>query len=95
VLSDEQRAKLDLWVRSLLWEGVLLGVPHTHPISVHRTKGRVTSRSGEEWILQGVREIYEFKVLGKAHSESSKMVFIGEGLKQDEIEKSLYGYLGV
>jgi len=94
-LSDDQRAKLDQWVRSLLWEGVLVGVPHTRPISIHRTKGRVTSRSGEEWILQGVREIYEFKVIGKAHSESSKIVLIGEGLKEDEIKKSLHGYLGI
>jgi len=55
-------------------------------------------KTGQEWILQGVRELYEFKEIGISHSgdgESSKIVLIGEGLEKGDIEKSLELYLGV
>ena len=51
--------------------------------------------SGEEWILQGVRDIYEFKAIGKSHETRSKIVLIGEGLLKASIEASLELYLGV
>jgi hypothetical protein len=51
--------------------------------------------NNEEWILQGVREIYEFRYNGKSHGENSKIVLIGEGLHKADIEKSLHLYLGV
>ena len=51
--------------------------------------------NNEEWILQGVREVYEFKFNGKSHGENSKIVLIGEGLQIADIEKSLHLYLGV
>jgi len=50
-------------------------------------------RNGEEWILQGVRELYEFKRVGISHGQISKIVLIGEALQKDDIEKSLYTYL--
>ena len=78
----------------MLWEGSLLEVA-SQGISVHRTKGRIVTQEGEEWVLQGVREVYEFRHLGKAHGHDSKIVLIGEGLKRQEIEYSLRVYLGV
>ena len=51
--------------------------------------------NNEEWILQGVREVYEFKYNDKSHEENSKIVLIGEGLQKVDIEKSLHLYLGV
>jgi hypothetical protein len=50
-------------------------------------------RNGEEWILQGVREVYEFKKMGISHGQTSKIVLIGEALERDDIEKSLQTYL--
>lgn len=49
--------------------------------------------NGAEWILQGVREVYEFKRMGISNAQSSKLVLIGEALQKDAIEKSLYTYL--
>jgi len=88
-----QREKLDKWIRTLLWEGTLIGGSSSRKISVHRTKGRIVMRNGEEWILQGVRELYEFKRVGISHGQISKIVLIGEALQKDDIEKSLYTYL--
>ena len=92
-LSDVQLEKLDKWIRNLLWEGTLIGERLSQKISVHRTKGRIVSRNGEEWIVQGVREVYEFKRTEISHGERSKIVLIGEGLQKDSIEKSLQTYL--
>lgn len=50
-------------------------------------------RNGEEWILQGVREVYEFKRMGISHGPTSKIVLIGEALERDDIEKSIQTYL--
>ena len=71
------------------------GVDTSQRVSIHRAKGRVVLSNGEEWILQGVREIYEFKFMNKSHGTSSKIVLIGEGLQNGDIEKSLYLFLGV
>lgn len=48
-----------------------------------------------EWMLQGVREVYEFKYNSRSQGENSKIVMIGEGLQKMDIEKSLHLYLGV
>jgi len=95
VLSDGQREKVDQWIRCLLWEGSLPGIDPPQRISVHRTKGKIALQNGEEWILQGVREVYEFKLMGKSNGQRSKIVLIGEGLQKGDIEKSLHLYLGV
>jgi len=84
---------LDKWIRTLLWEGALIGEISQQKLSVHRTKGRIVMQNDEEWMLQGVREVYEFKRTGISHEQSSKIVFIGEALERDAIEKSLHSYL--
>jgi len=88
-----QREKLDKWIQTLLWEGTLIGVHSSEKMIVHRTKGRIVMRNGEEWILQGVREVYEFKRMGISHGQTSKIVLIGEALERDDIEKGLQTYL--
>lgn len=95
MLSRVQCEKIDRWIRSLLWEGTLLDVRASGRISVHRTKGRIVMQSGEERILQGVRETYEFRSIGKSHHTTSKIVLIGEGLDKACIETSLQIYLGI
>jgi G3E family GTPase len=93
MLSETQREKLDQWIRTLLWEGVLFDFPGN--VSVHRTKGRIVMQNGQEWMLQGVREVYEFREMGKSHEDKSKIVLIGEGLEKENIANSLYRYLGI
>ena len=96
-----QRTRIDQWIRTLLWEGILLGITSPHHLSIHRTKGRIATSNKEQWIVQGVREVYEFKSLGLIQSSDpadpadSKLVLIGEGLHRHTIEHSLHTYLGV
>ena len=52
-------------------------------------------KNNEKWMLQGVREVYEFKYNGRSQGENSKIVMIGEGLQKVDIEKSLHLYLGI
>jgi G3E family GTPase len=78
-----------------LWEGTLLDIDTPQNISIHRTKGRIITQEGDEWILQGVREIYEIKSTGKTQEQDSKIVLIGEGLQKNDIKSSLQRYLGV
>ena len=91
ILTQIQGQNLDQWIRTLLWEGNLLGIGSSHQrISVHRTKGRIVAENGEEWILQGVGEVYEMKKIGEMATElQSKIVLIGEGLQAETIKKSL------
>jgi Cobalamin synthesis protein cobW C-terminal domain len=95
MLSEEQREKLDHWLQSLLWEGSLIGINTSQQISIHRTKGRIVMQNYQEWILQGVRELYEFKYTGQSQGQTSKVVFIGEGLEKSSIGKSLQMYVGI
>jgi len=68
-----------------------MGIGSSHErISVHRTKGRIIDKNRDEWILQGVGEVYEMKKFaGMATEQQSKIVLIGEGLQRKFIEKSL------
>ena len=50
-------------------------------------------RNGEEWVLQGVREVYELKRTGISKEQTSKLVLIGEALQKNDIEQSLLAYI--
>lgn len=101
---------LDEWIRNVLWEGRL---PSSHktervagdnskiesPLQVLRCKGIWTMQTGERYILQGVRELYEVTKL-PANKEDigvgeGKIVLIGKGLGdvavRNSLEKVLYG----
>lgn len=96
VLSSQQYETLDKLLRDLLWEGNL---PSTHSTGsstdsvvakpeILRTKGLFYTSSGDasktEYIIQGVREIYEVKEVAETSAnsgdEQGKLVFIGRGL---------------
>jgi G3E family GTPase len=79
----------------LLWEGILPGITPSPKVSIHRIKGRILVEGGQEFILQGVRELYQYNPIEKSDAQESKIVLIGEGLREDEIKKSLQIYLGV
>ncbi|KAF5372417.1 hypothetical protein D9757_011621 [Collybiopsis confluens] len=100
-LSPSQFAALDVWIRTVLWEGRL--PDSTSPqskisegaIQVLRCKGLILLSSGEQHVLQGVRSMYEINPIADdddgAKSEfphAGKVVLIGKGLG-DEVRDSL------
>jgi len=102
-LSSSQLAAFDIWIRTVLWEGRL---PNGEPssdspssdggIQVLRCKGLFVLTSGEQHVLQGVRNMYEIIPLenddhGTTKSEfpiAGKVVLIGKGLGED-VRRSL------
>jgi len=85
ILSPLHLTKLDEWIRTVLWENHL---PHAqtadHELRILRCKGLFTTQSGEQYILQGVQNLYEISpidakdVIGTP--EAGKLVLIGKGL---------------
>ncbi|BGP37292.1 hypothetical protein JCM10449v2_001197 [Rhodotorula kratochvilovae] len=95
-LPSVQGASSSLYalLSSLLWEGSLPGSPAAGPgekdaFDLLRTKGFVRLDSGEEFVLQGVRDIFDFSPVppgarGEAREVSPKVVLIGRGLGDAE-----------
>ena len=85
----ELKGPLDVWLRSILWEGKVPGHLEISGWEVFRTKGRIALQDGRVRMLQGVREIFE---LGDAEvatdddepTRKGKIVFIGRNLGGEE-----------
>jgi G3E family GTPase len=100
-LTDSQTAKLDEWIRMVLWESKLPTVPgakeQSEKLEVLRTKGFFTT-SSESFVIQGVRELYEITSLESSGKDGSslagKLVLIGKGLDQ-EVKDNFNGYVGI
>ena len=94
VLSPEQQVRLEEWIRTVLWESQLpehSGDDHGRPLEVLRCKGMFGTQSGQTFVLQGVRNLYELEPLvgdNVGLPEHGKLVFIGKGL-DDTVRKSL------
>lgn len=93
-LSAEQFPKVDLWLRSVLWECELPHFPNASPFETHRVKGRLVLETGEIKMIQGVREIFEIidtadRVSDGDSSLQGKMVIIGRHLNSEEFKQSL------
>jgi len=102
-LSPIQLIKLDAWLRSALWESVLITGPTNEvtEFEIHRTKGRIMLEDGSMKLLQGVREIFE--LIDEKEEASSrkgdaapvegrlggKIVLIGRGLNEEAFSRSL------
>jgi len=89
-LLDKARLdKLDEWIRTVLWENHIPG--GSQELQVLRCKGLLTMESGERYVLQGVRSIYEIEKLDEEGdigvSEEGKLVLIGKGL-DDNVRQS-------
>lgn len=90
VLSRPQLDALDEWVRTVLWEQRLPGdaglgsetEESKSPLSVLRCKGLFVLDSGAQYVLQGVRNMYEIAEAGDALGlpDAGKLVLIGTGL---------------
>jgi G3E family GTPase len=93
VLSPSHLDKLDEWIRTVLWENHL---PHGqvvgHELRVLRCKGMFTMQSGEQYVLQGVQNLYEISQVDGGDitgvPEPGKLVLIGKGL-DDVVRRSL------
>jgi G3E family GTPase len=82
---------LDEWIRSVLWESKL---PDSgKEVQVLRCKGLIALGTGEHYVLQGVRSMYDMSKLQSEEEsvetpEAGKIVLIGKGL-DDAVRKSL------
>ncbi|KIJ54866.1 hypothetical protein M422DRAFT_240955 [Sphaerobolus stellatus SS14] len=113
-LAENQVAELDEWIRSALWDGVLLGSTSTVisepseqsdpdsragcPLEILRCKGIWWNDKKEQFVLQGVRNLYEISRTASSNDQavdnlSGKIVFIGRGLS-NEVESSLTRIIG-
>lgn len=89
-LSPAQVQRLDEWIRTVLWEGHLpTGLNshnENHVVEVLRCKGTFATQDGEQYVLQGVRSMYEMtQIEGKSDlglPDEGKLVFIGKGLDE-------------
>lgn len=88
-LDQARFDKLDQWIRTVLWEK---HVPNgNEELLVLRCKGLITMVSGEEFVLQGVRSMYEIEKLEGDNlgvSPEGKLVLIGKGL-DNRVRQSL------
>lgn len=94
-LTSLQMQQLDEWIRSVLWENCL---PDGYTgaagrLEILRCKGMFLLESGEVYVLQGVRTLYEISKVVQSSSEmgvleSGKLVLIGKGL-DDNVRRSL------
>lgn len=92
VLDQSRFDRLDEWIRTVLWENHIPGDSEDQGLQVLRCKGLITLKSGEQYVLQGVRNLYEMaKVGGQVDMgipEPGKIVLIGKGL-DDGVRHSL------
>ncbi|KAK7956196.1 cobW-domain-containing protein [Apiospora aurea] len=60
-LVPGQLAKIDGWLRSVLWEGDVPGIDgkQSEGLEVHRLKARLVFQDGQVKMVQGVREVFE------------------------------------
>lgn len=91
-LTRAHAMRLDKWIRTALWEGALLTdkdeIHQPGRLEILRCKGIYSLLSGHQFVLQGVRSMYDISPLtGKELGipEEGKLVFIGKGL--DEVAK--------
>ena len=86
VLSQRQLDALDEWLRSVLWESTLPG-QSSPSLQVLRCKGAFTLESGQHYVLQGVRNMYELSELttngGVDVPDKGKIILIGRGLDEN------------
>ncbi|KAF8967128.1 CobW domain-containing protein [Flammula alnicola] len=90
ILDQSHIDKLDEWIRTALWENRVEDV--SSEVRILRCKGAFTSDKGVQYVLQGVRSMYEISELAAADSigvpDTGKIVLIGKGL-DDSVRKSL------
>jgi len=86
ILTRDQLDRFDAWIRTVLWENQLPASNEQLDIQVLRCKGVFTLDTGEQYVLQGVRSMYELEKLDiKVEDilgipDPGKVVLIGKNL---------------
>jgi G3E family GTPase len=84
ILTSSQLERLDEWIRAVLWDNRLPSVSQTSTaqLQILRCKGMFMTNDGEQYILQGVRDMYEMTKIEAPQTAAGegKLVFIGRGL---------------
>ncbi len=96
ILNREGLDALDAWIRDVLWENRLPGSDLNLKLEILRCKGLFVTDTGEQYVLQGVRSMYDMSkveedVIGVP--DQGKLVLIGKGL--DESVRSSLKKLGL
>ena len=96
MLSSSKLDALDAWIRSVLWEGMLPDAGAQDSPEVLRCKGTFSNESGQQYVLQGVRSMYEITKTSEKETiglpTPGKLVLIGKGLT-DSVRNSLTAVL--
>ncbi|KAI5841182.1 CobW/HypB/UreG, nucleotide-binding domain-containing protein [Morchella snyderi] len=104
LLNQRQLELLEIWLRSLLWEGEVPVLPKLQTVKsceekgrpslldIHRLKGRISVKDGKQQLIQGVREVFE--IFDAPNQEvvdhiGGKVVLIGRGLSGVDLKGSL------
>ncbi|RPB13862.1 cobW-domain-containing protein [Morchella conica CCBAS932] len=104
LLDQRQLELLEMWLRSLLWEGEVPFPPElqtdksceekgkSSPLDIHRLKGRISTKDGKQQLIQGVREVFE--IFDAPNQEvfdhvGGKVVLIGRGLSDVDLKGSV------
>ncbi len=102
-LREDQVARVDEWLRSVLWDNRLPrdSGSHTSPLEVHRLKGRLVLEGGGVKVVQGVREIFDMvdglplaSAEGQTEPPPNKIVLIGRHLAEYDVAGSLLAAVG-
>jgi G3E family GTPase len=97
-LTTSQHQKLENLLQTLLWEARLPTGDAIEGLDILRTKGYFELESGQEFIVQGVTDIFEIKSVSPTPAQEKavegKMVFIGRGVGQD-LKKAFETYVGL
>ncbi|KAF8073557.1 CobW domain-containing protein [Lyophyllum atratum] len=96
VLSTQRFERLDEWIRCVLWENRIPGASEGEGegLLVLRCKGLIMTEAGEQYVLQGVRSMYDMTKIEKEGGEDiavpqvGKIVLIGKGL-DESVRRSL------
>ncbi|PSR77124.1 CobW/HypB/UreG, nucleotide-binding domain-domain-containing protein [Coniella lustricola] len=94
LLEPEQIARVDKWLRALLWDNELLGdtTEHKMPFEIHRLKGLLAVKNEKTKIIQGVRELFEIFDAPTSNGqdlEAGKVVLIGRRVTDFDFKSSL------
>ncbi|ORX91732.1 COBW domain-containing protein 6 [Basidiobolus meristosporus CBS 931.73] len=95
----EDVKKVESWIQELLWEGKVPGQEESgKEVTVLRLKGILTpqGRPQVRVVIQGVQQIYDMQEIPITSdtTKESKLVLIGKGLNQAQLEQSLWSFLG-
>lgn len=98
-LTPQAFDKFDQWIRTVLWENRLPqdDTAEARELLVLRCKGVLSLTTGKQYVLQGVRNLYEMDEVEATEDslgipDNGKIVLIGKGL-DDAVRRSLESVL--